>query len=513
MNAKKQTMKLFGKLAAVAAVAFATQANAQLFISETVEGSGNNKCIEIQACQTTALAGWIYQAYHNGNGTVTYSIDLGAFASLNLLPDTLVAGQVIAICNPGAQFELAVDGGSADLFSGSIQHNGNDAHALFNSTLNCFSDVFGDINSTSNFNRNNSWRRNAAIVSATSLPGSNSTANWTAAGNNNLSGIGTPVASVTGCPVCSSQLCSEQDNGSDCILITGYLEGSFSNKCVEITNPGCDTVCLANYQYRAYHNGANVFAPTYFRNLGDFQDFLLPGETMTICNTNADSAVLAAINTTSIAAGNDSVYLWNNILHNGNDALAIYNFQSTAFCDIFGNIGEDSTWLGICGLDTHRTFNTNLTRNTTICTGVTTDPADGTGFPTICSQWSQDTNLNSTANLGSQDVSFCQTFVFQCGGGKRGDVKGAINATGLNVYPNPAQNTATFEFTAAADENAVLEVFTISGVKVAQPFNGTVQEGVTYREDLDVTGLPAGTYIYRYTAGADSKVGRISVIK
>ncbi|GEM_PF-6260832 len=496
----------FGKFAAVAAVAaafgFGNEAKAQLFFSEYAEGSGFNKCVEIYHCGTDkiSLADWQYQSYQNGNINAQYVINLST------IQDSIDAGEILVICNPGAVTNTTLTIANVDLFSNSIQFNGNDAVALYNTSEGAYSDIFGDASSTSNFAQNITYRRSATVTASNTFPGSNSTANWTSAANNDLSGFGS-YSFTSGCPQAVGTACPYDKGETSCPIISQYFEGSGLNKCIEITNPTCDTLCLANFEYRAYHNGATT--PTYQINLDNMfsgqttvAGALIPGEVIVVCNPNADSTTLLVADTT-----------WLNILQNGNDALAIYNNGEGSFCDIFGNIGEDSTWIDVCASgDTARTFNTNLTRKNTVCSGITVDPANGTGFD-ICTQWDQDTALNSTSGLGTQDVSFCQ-LIGGCGFTKNEteDVK-VFDVESLNVYPNPTQVSATFEFTASTSESAVIEVFTLTGVMVAQPFNGMVEEGVTYREVLDVSHMPAGTYIYRFSAGAETKVGRISVIK
>jgi len=458
------------------------------------------------AADSADLTCWQYRAFHNGNSSTPYTT-----SNLSTVGNGKVGpGDVLVLCHGGAVTNATLTIGNVDQFNNNILHNGNDAIALYNTCEAAYGDIFGDASSTSNFAKDRGYTRNCDVTVNTTFPGSNSTTGWTSVTKNTLSGFGS--FNSTGCTTCATVGgeggCTFTDG---CVLISGYLEGSQFNKCVEIANMGCDTACLDNIEYRAFHNG-NTTA-TYTKVLSDFQESLAPGDVIVICHPNADSITKANISTTLGMGAGDTAYLWSNILHNGNDALALFNFNDNSYCDIFGNIGEDSTWLDVCSVgDTARTFNVNLERNDDVCSGVTTDPANGTGFD-ICSEWSVDTNLNTTTGLGEQDNTICN--LLNCGGRYGAfDKEKAVEGAQLNVFPNPAREEVTFEFMASESvESVVIEVFTITGVKVAQPFNSSVQEGTNYRQSFDLSGLPAGVYLYRFTMGDQVRSGKISVMK
>jgi cysteine-rich repeat protein len=94
------------------------------FFSEYVEGSGNNKAVEIRNPSSTAsfnLAGCQLRTYANG---ATSSTDLP-------LTGVIAANDVFVVCNSSASF--AGSGGPCDLKSSSnaLTYNGNDAVELF----------------------------------------------------------------------------------------------------------------------------------------------------------------------------------------------------------------------------------------------------------------------------------------------------------------------------------------------------------------------------------------------
>jgi predicted extracellular nuclease len=107
----------------------------ELFISEYVEGSGNDKGIEIYnpTNETVSLEGYSVARYSNGATTTSIPIDLlsGSIAPFDAF--VLVNGQVITetnspACSPAMQ---ALADQLAELYPGAMYMNGNDAVALF----------------------------------------------------------------------------------------------------------------------------------------------------------------------------------------------------------------------------------------------------------------------------------------------------------------------------------------------------------------------------------------------
>jgi hypothetical protein len=123
--------------AATCAVAFSAQANTDLIISEYVEGSSNNKAIEIwnhtgAAIDLTA-GGYKLQIYFNGAVTPLNTIALTGVLADN---DAYVVAHSSAVAGI-----LSV----ADLATGSLSFNGDDAVVLVKSAANTTVDAFGQI--------------------------------------------------------------------------------------------------------------------------------------------------------------------------------------------------------------------------------------------------------------------------------------------------------------------------------------------------------------------------------
>ncbi len=103
-----------------------------LFFSEYIEGSGNNKCLEIYNGTDAPidLSGYSIEKYVNG-ATSGMIINLSG---------TLMIGDVYVVCNGSAAAGFLAQ---ADATSGSVSHNGDDAYALFKGTTAI--DIFGKI--------------------------------------------------------------------------------------------------------------------------------------------------------------------------------------------------------------------------------------------------------------------------------------------------------------------------------------------------------------------------------
>lgn len=166
------------------------------------------------------------------------------------------------------------------------------------------------------------------------------------------------------------------------LFFSEYVEGSSTNKYLEIFNGTGGSIDLSDYRVRLYSNGSTTAS-------GTSNDVQLSG-------TLANGAVAVIRNSgASIYSGTATVVA--SVNFNGNDAVALYKISTSSNVDIFGNIGNDpgTAWTST----SNTTVDKTLVRKATVTGGITVDPS-GSGFPTLESEWTQ-FNQNTVSNLGS----------------------------------------------------------------------------------------------------------------
>lgn len=135
-----------------------------LFISEYVEGTANNKCIELfnPTSSSIDLAADQYAIFIYANGSVS------ATSSISLT-GTIPAGGTYVLCHSSADANFL---SLTDQTSGSVTWNGNDAIALVKGLEDTPIDIFGGIGFDpvtewvvgGNHTRNRTLRRNADVT-------------------------------------------------------------------------------------------------------------------------------------------------------------------------------------------------------------------------------------------------------------------------------------------------------------------------------------------------------------
>lgn len=126
---------------------------AELYFSEYVEGSGNNKALEISNMTglTIDLTGYSIQKQANGSGSWTGDYKLSG---------SLSSGQTLVLRNSQSAFSCQF---SAISVSGSpLDFNGNDAVGLFKNGV--LIDIIGKYNDATIFAENVTLRRNVAVA-------------------------------------------------------------------------------------------------------------------------------------------------------------------------------------------------------------------------------------------------------------------------------------------------------------------------------------------------------------
>lgn len=186
-----------GALALVAPVALtpttASAATSDLLISEYVEGSSNNKAIEIYngtgAAVDLAAGGYVLQTFFNGAGTTTNAISLTG---------TVASGDAYVVANSGANASILA---AADLVNGSPLWNGDDAIVLRKGgTGGAVVDSFGQLGvdpgtewgTGLTSTADNTLRRKADVCTGDTTPGDafDPAAQWTGFAQDTVDGLG-----------------------------------------------------------------------------------------------------------------------------------------------------------------------------------------------------------------------------------------------------------------------------------------------------------------------------------
>jgi len=88
-----------------------------------------------------------------------------------------------------------------------------------------------------------------------------------------------------------------------------------------------------------------------------------------------------------------------------------------------------------------------------------------------------------------------------------------VAASEVSVSPNPVRNIAQFNFKTVNNATTTLEIFDMSGRKIADVYSGTVDAGIAYQVSFDTEALATGIYMYRFTNGSDVQIKRLIINK
>ncbi|PKP01561.1 MAG: hypothetical protein CVU11_14875 [Bacteroidetes bacterium HGW-Bacteroidetes-6] len=262
------------------------------------------------------------------------------------------------------------------------------------------------------------------------------------------------------------------------LIISEYIEGSGSEKYIEIYNGTGAAVDLSDYRLRLYTNGSATTS----------SDVLLSGML-------ADGAVIVYRNASAVlypaATSNAAVNF------NGDDAVALYRISTTSNVDIIGTIGEDpgSAWTS----GSHSTADKTLVRNSNVYGGVTVNPVSG--FPTLASEWTL-YNQDDISHLGSHTMTcFSNTIT-----------TGTVSAPPFTVgCSSTASGTVDFTSTDAFTGNTYTAQLSNASGSFASPISiGTLVSDAN-SGTINITipgGLPTGAgYKIRVVSSSPAVVG------
>lgn len=174
-------------------------------------------------------------------------------------------------------------------------------------------------------------------------------------------------------------------------------------------------------------------------------------------------------------------------------------------------IGSDSYTFS----DDEQTFTTTFCVDPTHCYDVTMFDSFGDG---ICctfgtGNWSVTYDGVTTTSPTNGDFNTDETIsVGNCGSKTQSAAAPVVeNALKVQVYPNPANDMATIKFATSMEANVSIDLFSLTGTKVATVYNGLNLSGQTQLVDINVSELPAGVYVYRVSSAGEVHSGKIQV--
>ena len=314
-----------------------------LFFSEYIEGSSNNKALEIYNPTNGTIDLSNYTVYRANNGASTP----GGTLNLNGM---LASGDVYVMANPSSSGVPAKVLAEADTLSTITFFNGDDALWLVNNVSGDTLDIFGVIG----VDPGSSWpvgtgsTSNHTLVRKATV--TNGTKDWTLSATqwdvypqDTTQYIG---MHTSGCVASPALPCSE-------LFFSEYIEGSSNNKGFEIYNPTGSAVNLSGYTVYLSGNGGS------FTNSFVLFGSLASGDVFKVTTNQADPLIQNQA---------DTAFAFPSVAHfSGDDALILFNGTDTV--DIIGTPGIDpgSSW----PVGTGSTQNHTLVRKASIDQGIT----------------------------------------------------------------------------------------------------------------------------------------------
>ena len=81
------------------------------------------------------------------------------------------------------------------------------------------------------------------------------------------------------------------------------------------------------------------------------------------------------------------------------------------------------------------------------------------------------------------------------------------------VYPNPFNPTSTIQFTLPQSSHARLDVYDLSGRRIATLYDGYAEAGQAVQARFDANGLASGMYLYRIGFAGQEITGTMNLLK
>lgn len=459
----------------------ATAQCTEIFFSEYIEGSSNNKALELYNPTDSPidLSNYAIQRYNNGATTANDTLNLTGI----LLPH-----RVYSIANPLADTALT---NNADTLHSITFFNGDDALVLLNAALDTV-DKIGVV----------------GLDPGTSWPvGTGATREFTLVRNLNIQGgqddwaVGatqwTPYPqdffglfathSATPCTPTGNVGCNSAE-----LFISEYIEGPFNDKAIEIYNGTGSSVSMTNYELHLFSNGATTASST-----------------LALTGTLPDGDVYLAAHPLAAFAGSADITDGVTINFNGNDAVALINTATNDTLDIIGVIGQNpgGSWpVGLNG-----TQNSTLVREPAVLEGTTNWAQSST-------EWIGFTNTNGNQmndSLGAHTVT-CPFVEFAATLLSAPESAGIINVE-VNISTAPSTDVVVPVFHMPQPSTAVQGLDFLYPVPdtVVFPAGSTTPQTITFvlQDDNVYEGADGDTIYFQLLTANPLTVGQFNTLK
>lgn len=230
-------------------------------------------------------------------------------------------------------------------------YNGDDAVLLLNTNTGDTLDIIGQIgvDPGSGWPVGTGATNNYTLIRNIAIQGGNT--NWTTA---QTEWDVYPIDMMDSLGTHSAVACLPIPTGcSTDLFFSEYIEGSSSNKALEISNPTSNTIDLSDYVVYRYNNGSFSATDSLYP-----QGMLDQDSVFVVANPSANAGILAEEDTTHTLT-----------FYNGDDAVLLLNKSTGDTLDIIGQIGANpgSGW----PVGTGATNNYTLIRNINVQEGNT----------------------------------------------------------------------------------------------------------------------------------------------